>query len=67
MVSDTITSFVNNINELSVNNILQSCDTLYLADTHLNVYIYSRRQLVFLENVQKELNSDFSIFASTNV
>ena len=49
MVSDTITSSVNNISELPVNNILQSCDTLYLADTHLNVYTYSRRQLVFLE------------------
>ena len=67
MMSDTITSFVNNINELPVNNILRNCDTLYLADTHLNVIFIAGVNSFSWKNVQKELSSDFSIFVSTNV
>lgn len=46
-ISDTITSFVNNIDEF--NKICEVVMRFYTADTHLNVYIYSKRRLVFLE------------------
>ena len=46
-ISDTITSFVNNIDEF--NKICEVVMRFYVADTHLNVYIYSKRRLVFLE------------------
>ena len=58
--SDTIASFVNNIqNELPVNNICEV--TLYLADTHLNVYIYSRRRLVFLEKRSVQISQSLQV------
>ena len=40
---------------------IEPCDALYLGDTHLNAYIYSR--LFFLEKCSEELKPDFATFA----